>query len=1055
MGTGTVAVDVPFVGRVDELVLIERLLGSIASGPPRLLLVTGEAGIGKSRLLAEAMVAARAAGVTVLHGACYEDVNIPYLPVATAFRSLDHEGARRLTSAPLDPGHESPGEAESRRLDVFLDATTMLVDAARAGPTMVVLDDLHWADDATAELVRHVVLSGVHEASAGGLPLLLVLSARGPWPDGVPRQLARLSRESSVLELHLERFDVAEAHALVTALAGARPRTETVRALLTATAGNPLLLRGVVTRNVTSGALVAKDGELLLAGEAPLTTPSDLDGEIRLELQRLSDGEHRVLAMAAVLGDGQSTAILHAACGDDHDGDFDRLLVSGVLRSDGSAYQFSHPQVRHIAYEDLDVGQRAALHLEVARALQEEGDVDEPATALAVAQHLQRGRADPNDAAVADWAMRAGDHAWAAGAWDDALAAYALALSGTGRRSMDPVALSTRLLRTGVAAYFSNDDSSVAWLEQAAAETEDPAVRAEALLLKVRFRFIGTAATVGAAPAVTELVDLLPQLEEHPALLARALATLADLHLVALDHRAAAGYAEEARAVISQVTLDPPVLAHVQFTLGLREMTELRFEAAEDWFEQAGRNADDHLAANALTRTGLCQLARGRLEEATATLEQGRRAERRLGSHAAQQLPGAALAAVAVLRGQFAAAERLCSEVESLYGIQEYAFTPGLVFPVMAAARAVRGDLAGAREALERWRTTGGRGTWRYQAYLTLVAGDVDALERDVRERRWRTPGDPTYFTLDAFCLHVLVGAALRDDDLVRSGLPALLDAHERGAVINTGWPWLLSRVIADGHRHLGDVAASDRWYRRAEAEAGRAGATLEAGLVALGLGHLAIAQGRTEEAAARTAQAAQTFDAAGALQLAGEAHALIGRTGGAPVVAPMERFILFSDIVGSTELNVRAGDEPYHVLLGEHDQILRARLRRHGGVEQSHTGDGMSAWFASADEALACALGMHVDLARASALHPELPVRVRIGIAAGRPVHDGGRLFGLAVVEAARVCALAGAEQVLVTEPIRDRASPRWHFEPAGEHVLKGIPDARRLFAASRRSNR
>jgi class 3 adenylate cyclase len=166
-------------------------------------------------------------------------------------------------------------------------------------------------------------------------------------------------------------------------------------------------------------------------------------------------------------------------------------------------------------------------------------------------------------------------------------------------------------------------------------------------------------------------------------------------------------------------------------------------------------------------------------------------------------------------------------------------------------------------------------------------------------------------------------------------------------------------------------------------------------------------------------------------------------------MASPRERYILFTDMVGSTELNVRAGDERYHALVTEHDRILRARFRRHDGVEHAHTGDGMSAWFSTPDDALACTRGVFDDLERASVMHPELPVRVRIGVAAGRPVHDGERLFGLAVVVAARVCALARADQVLVTDAVRAACEPRWSFRSTGHHELKGIPGPHELFEA------
>jgi class 3 adenylate cyclase len=607
-------------------------------------------------------------------------------------------------------------------------------------------------------------------------------------------------------------------------------------------------------------------------------------------------------------------------------------------------------------------------------------------------------------------------------------------------------------VRAGVAAYYANDDSSPEWLEEAArvaAEEGDLPSHAEAVLLRARFDLIGSAAALGAPPSSDDLLALLPALDGKPSLLARALTTLADLHFVGLDHAAAADYARQAELVLAELVDDPPVVGRVHFVLGLQDMAVLDLDSAGRHFDTALEQGDEHLQLAAAARAGLCHLVAGRTKQAADALHHARVGERGLASHAGQQLPAAGLAATEVLRSEHASAERLCAEVESLYVIQEYAFTPGLVYPTLAAARATRGDVSGAEDAIGRWREAGGRGTWRYDLYLGLLAGEQEAVADQVRDRPWRALGEVTCFTLDIPCLHVLVGCGLDDADLIRSGLPSLVHAHERGAVLTLGWPWVISRVIADGHRHLGDVAAADRWYQRAELEATGAGSPVEQALVTLGRAHLAMSHGRTLDAARLAADAAADLDAAGALLLATDAHALLAQSGDAEAAAPVERVILFTDMVGSTELNVRAGDERYHALLGEHDRILRARIRRHDGVEFSHTGDGMSAWFSSADDAIACALGIRSDLERASLGHAELPVRVRFGITCGRPVLDGQRLFGLAVVEAARVCALAGGDQVLVSERVRDLASSGTAFDAIGPRTLKGMPGQFELFEA------
>ncbi|MFL6203892.1 MAG: AAA family ATPase [Acidimicrobiales bacterium] len=1055
MAVGAPAMEVPFVGRVDELLLLERVLDDAITGHPHLVLLTGDAGVGKSRLLREGVATAVARGVRVLEGACHEGSVIPYLPVATAFRSMAHEGAQRLVpTAEATSAALAHGGPEDHRMRLFLDATSALLASTAAHPTLLVIEDVQWADDATADLIRHLVLSGIHEAEVSSLPLCVLLTARGRWVPDAPHVLARLAREGRGAEVHLERFDRADIHAFVRAVAGARPDSAVTSAVRAASSGNPLLLRGVVERNLGAGTLVVADGVVTLADDRALHAPSDLDDEIRQQLSHADAPTSALLALAAVAGDGVEESTLRAAADADLDVDdaIQRAARLRLVEVDHGHVRFAHPQVRHVVYESIGPTARAAAHLRLADAL--EATSTAPGRGLAVAHHLlASGLASPGER-LARWTLQAGDEAWGTGAWTEALDSYVTALDVGARTALEPRELAQVLLRTGVAAYYANDDSCPRWLEEAAtaaAAQGDLAGEAEALLLRARFQLIATAAAVGAKPPITELERLLPALAE-PALRARLHATISDLYVVALDHDGAARHAALAEAELAAVgDDDSATTSQVHVVLGLREMTALELPAARRHLEIARQTGDEHRQMAAATRIGLCQLVEGDLDEAHRTLGEARRGERSLASHAGQQLPAAGLAAIAVLQGRLAEAERLCGEVEALYDIQEYAFTPGLVYPALAASRAAAGDRVGAEDALRRWRGCGGRGTWRYEAYLAVMAGDLDSLRDDLHERGWRPPGSATFFTLDIPCVHVLIGVALGDDDLVRSALSPLVEAHAHGAVVSVGWPWLLSRVIADGHQHLGDEAAAERWYQVADAEATRAGARLERDLVRLGRGRLALARGRTREAADLGTEAAAGLDAVGALQLASHAHDLITRTGvDAVTVSARERYILFTDIVGSTALNVRAGDERYHTLLREHDRLIRARLHRHGGVEQSHTGDGLTAWFSSADDALACGLGIFADLERASVSHPDLPVRSRIGIAAGRPVHDGERLFGLVMAEAARVCAQADADQLLVTRPVRDSAGSGWTFRSVGERLLKGLPDPRELFAAA-----
>jgi len=189
-------------------------------------------------------------------------------------------------------------------------------------------------------------------------------------------------------------------------------------------------------------------------------------------------------------------------------------------------------------------------------------------------------------------------------------------------------------------------------------------------------------------------------------------------------------------------------------------------------------------------------------------------------------------------------------------------------------------------------------------------------------------------------------------------------------------------------------------------------------------------------------------------------------------------RTVLFTDVVGHTEMMRRLGDERGREVLREHERITREALKAHGGTEVKTMGDGFMASFASAVRALECAVAIQraFDERNASLpAHPEAlegraepqpsahastgsaradrsvgaePIRVRIGLNAGEPIAEDEDLFGAAVIRAARIAALAQANEILVANVVRDLAEGKgFMFSDRGEIVLRGFDDPVRLF--------
>ncbi len=152
-------------------------------------------------------------------------------------------------------------------------------------------------------------------------------------------------------------------------------------------------------------------------------------------------------------------------------------------------------------------------------------------------------------------------------------------------------------------------------------------------------------------------------------------------------------------------------------------------------------------------------------------------------------------------------------------------------------------------------------------------------------------------------------------------------------------------------------------------------------------------------------------------------------------------RTILFTDIVGSTEMCSRHGDDAAILMLGVHDRIVRSALGEHKGREVKHTGDGIMAAFNSAASAVRSACQVIEGLRGHNASGPDLPVMVRIGISAGEPVEQAADLFGSTVQLAARLCAQAEPGQVLVSQVVADLCiGKNLKFTDAGECELKGF---------------
>ncbi|WP_346386544.1 BTAD domain-containing putative transcriptional regulator [Nocardioides sp.] len=340
----------PMVGRETQLAALRSALGEAEAGTPAYVVLTGEPGIGKSRLAAELVTEARGRGHRVLVGRCSQDDGAPPLwPWSTILGSLGQS---------LEPDLEALDEGGQFRS--WERITRTIRDVAGAQVTVVVLDDLHWADTSTLRVLRLLAETATDER-------LLVLATWRPHPEptgslaDVAEALAR--RHAVRLELAgLSAQGVAEIFATVAdnPLSG-----EQARDLRERTDGNPFFL---VEYARLAGARTDLDG--LLSEDNPPTAVSEV---LTRRLARLPDDTVAALRVAAVIGRQFDTPTLAAVTGIDEDDLLDVVepaQAAGLVREDGiDRYLFAHALVRDTLRGAMSASRRARAHAKVARTL--------------------------------------------------------------------------------------------------------------------------------------------------------------------------------------------------------------------------------------------------------------------------------------------------------------------------------------------------------------------------------------------------------------------------------------------------------------------------------------------------------------------------------------------------------------------------------------------------------------------------------------------------------------------------------------------------------------
>jgi DNA-binding SARP family transcriptional activator len=450
--------DAACYGRDDEL---RRLLGAFdaaAAGAAKMVMVLGEAGIGKTRLLQELAASVRRRGALVLWGRCLEGAWMPpYQALVEAITGYAAEvGPARLradlgpAAGPLTqlvPGlgerlgdipAVEPLQPDEERLRLLDAVARFLAGLSTHGPVVLVLDDLQWADPSTLVALRHLARVLV------GRRLLLVGAYRtGEVGPELVDVLGALHAEADLTSVHLHGLAADALGSMLGALAAAPVAAALADTIRHETRGNPFFAREVL-RHLLETQVLELDADGALQADLPLeAVPEGLRDVLARRRARLTPGANRLLDMAAGF-DGPFPFAIVAEVADSDDtaalAALDEVLDAGLVEPDVAPerYQFGHALIRHTVYADLNPSRRVRLHRKLAHAL-EAARAASPmlVTPAEVAAQYHRSAVLPGaDAGLAP-ALEAAEQAAAAGAHGAAAAflgmACELAPSGDAR----------------------------------------------------------------------------------------------------------------------------------------------------------------------------------------------------------------------------------------------------------------------------------------------------------------------------------------------------------------------------------------------------------------------------------------------------------------------------------------------------------------------------------------------------------------------------------------------------------------------------------------------